>query len=418
MTQDELLKELKALQNENNKLKSKLMQTNLEDNTHGESPAQGPDSFRNERSSSIRIDAAETSWMSTFPTSGMSLGALNIPECSPSDGETEIDRKAYEHWRKILDASLDLMKSTDERTKIGIFKIKAGAKLLEVFESTKTSPGMPDEILEPYGNAIARLNEYFGSRTYMMSQRSKLLNMTQRKDESSVQFVRRVGAATKLCGYLESEEMESVMRTITKGALDSRVRKLAHRNWVRQGSIKDLVDAVQDSEIEKLNEEEFMKTQQRNSASSSGAAVIAAVERYSHVPSFRQGGFNGDRPGWNQAGKRVAYRGRRGGNTRTFSGRIPAAVQTRQCWRCSSVYHSASECPVVNKVCHKCQTKGHIARMCTSESGFRGIKRRLQSEQVQNSLSKESRRISMVNEHDEHAEEKEAKVFSDTDSND
>ena len=87
--------------------------------------------------------------------------------------------------------------------------------------------------------------------------------------------------------------MESVMRTITKGALDSRVRKLAHRNWVRQGSIKDLVDAVQDSEIEKLNEEEFMKTQQRNSASSSGAAVIAAVERYSHVPSFRQGGFNG-----------------------------------------------------------------------------------------------------------------------------
>ncbi|XP_062705131.1 uncharacterized protein LOC134287385 [Aedes albopictus] len=180
MTEDELLKELKALQNENNKLKSKLMQTNLEDNTHGESPAQGPDSFRNERSSSIRIDAAETSWMSTFPTSGMSLGALNIPECSPSDGETEIDRKAYEHWRKILDASLDLMKSTDERTKIGIFKIKAGAKLLEVFESTKTSPGMPDEILEPYGNAIARLNEYFGSRTYMMSQRSKLLNMTQK----------------------------------------------------------------------------------------------------------------------------------------------------------------------------------------------------------------------------------------------
>lgn len=164
---------------------------------------------------------------------------------------------------------------------------------MEVLDSTKTAPGMPDETSEPYGNAIARLNEYFGSRTYMMSQRSRLLNMLQKKDESSVQFVRRVGAATKLCGYQDNEEMESVMRTITKGALDSRVRKLAHRNWVRQGSLKDLMDAVQDSEIERLNEEEFMRTQQRNSTSPSGAAVIAAVERYSNLTNYRQERFNG-----------------------------------------------------------------------------------------------------------------------------
>lgn len=81
------------------------------------------------------------------------------------------------------------------------------------------------------------------------------------------------------------------------------------------------------------------------------------------------------------------------------------------------MYHPASECPMIDKVCHKCQTKGHIARMCTSDTGPRGIKRRLQSEHNSNFHSNESRQIAMINERDEDAEEKEEKVFSDTDSN-
>lgn len=67
----------------------------------------------------------------------------------------------------------------------------------------------------------------------------------------------------------------------------------------------------------------------------------------------------------------------------------------------------------IDRVCHKCQTKGHIARMCTTDSGHRGIKRRLQTEQMSN----ESRRIAMVNERDEHTDVKEEMVFADNDEN-
>lgn len=188
---------------------------------------------------------------------------------------------------------MDLMRSVDENTRFSIFKIKAGVKLLEVYDSTATTPGMPDEKDEPYSNAIARLNEYYGSRTYMLTQRSKLINMVQRKDEDSVQFVRRVGAATKLCGYHEDEEMEAIVRTITKGTLDNRVRKLAHRNWTRQGSLKELIDAVRDSEIERYNEEEFVRSQQPKSESVPRPAVLAAVERYPNHRGFRPEGYNG-----------------------------------------------------------------------------------------------------------------------------
>lgn len=81
--------------------------------------------------------------------SNMSLGALNIPECKPSDGETDIDKKAYEHWKEILNASFNLVRAADERAKMDIFRIKAGSKLLEVMQGTSFTPNMPDDYPTP-----------------------------------------------------------------------------------------------------------------------------------------------------------------------------------------------------------------------------------------------------------------------------
>ncbi|XP_062538798.1 uncharacterized protein LOC134207093 [Armigeres subalbatus] len=183
MTEHELLKEIKALRNENRKLKTKISHADPNETNDVELLVQQPEATQHVRYSRARIDTSSPvmSGISPASMSGMPINALGIPECLPSDGETEIDRKSYEHWKQIMEASLDLMKSTDEKTRMGIFKIKAGAKLLEVYESTATRPGMPDEKMEPYSNALARLNEYFGSRTYILSQRSKLINMVQRR---------------------------------------------------------------------------------------------------------------------------------------------------------------------------------------------------------------------------------------------
>lgn len=77
--------------------------------------------------------------------SNMSLGSLNIPECKPSEGETDVDKMAYEHWKEILAASFNLMRASDERAKMDIFRIKAGPKLLEIMKGTSSTPEMPNE---------------------------------------------------------------------------------------------------------------------------------------------------------------------------------------------------------------------------------------------------------------------------------
>ncbi|XP_062716010.1 uncharacterized protein LOC115262083 [Aedes albopictus] len=372
MTELELLKELKALRNENAKLKSRANRTTSDENVRAGSLMVAPENVVDIRPASIIIDSVDEGArakpqlqrddqnqqattvrpdVSSSPASGMSLSALGIPECLPTDGDSEIDRKSYEHWKKIFEASMDLMRSVDENTRFSIFKIKAGVKLLEVYDSTATTSGMPDEKDEPYSNAIARLNEYYGSRTYMLTQRSKLINMVQRKDEDSVQFVRRVGAATKLCGYHEDEEMEAIVRTITKGTLDNRVRKLAHRNWTRQGSLKELIDAVRDSEIERYNEEEFVRSQQPKSESVPRPAVLAAVERYPNQRGFRPEGYNGGKLSWSQDGRHGGpIRVRRGNSYRSFGSHSGSASDADRCWRCSSVYHSAAKCPMTRFV--------------------------------------------------------------------
>lgn len=280
--------------------------------------------------------------------SNMSLSSLNIPECKPSKGETDIDKKAYEHWKEILSASFNLVHATDEQAKMDIFRIKAGPKLLEVMQGTSSTAEMPDPRNKPFSNALARLDNYYGSRTYIIGQRGKLMNMVQQSGESSVSFVRRVSASAKLCGYKTEEEMEAVVRTIVKGTIDSRVRVLAHRNWVNQGDVNSLIALVHDREMEILNEEEYQKVNRQNTVT-----IAAVTQSADSRAQFRRGTGSG-------------YRGIQRGRGAFHRGRAHYQGPSRKaCWRCASIYHDASGCPNIDKVCHNCKRRGHLARSCT-----------------------------------------------------
>lgn len=80
-------------------------------------------------------------------------------------------------------SALDLIAATDERSKMAIFKIKAGPRLFEIFNSIVTTEDMPDEYETPFSNAIVRVDHYFGSRAYTLTQRSKLLTLSQKANE-------------------------------------------------------------------------------------------------------------------------------------------------------------------------------------------------------------------------------------------
>lgn len=291
----------------------------------------------------------------------MSLGSLNIPECKPSEGETDVDKKAYEHWKAILNASFSLVHASDEQAKMDIFRIKAGPKLLEIMQGTSSSIGMPDESTQPFSNAIARLDQYFGSRTYIIGQRGKLISTVQYSGESNVSFVRRVAAAAKLCDYKPDEEMEAIVRTIVRGTTDSRVRVLAHRNWVNEGDMNSLIALVRDREMEISNEEEYQKLNRPTSS------TIAAVSQAPRM-QFRRG--SGTRP-------RGSYRGR---GTFRQSHTPMQGPSRKSCWRCASIYHEPSDCPNQNTVCHNCNHRGHLARRCTFPSRIGAGQRRSHDE--------------------------------------
>lgn len=253
-----------------------------------------------------------------------SVNNMSIPECKQSAGEVDIDKKAYKYWKDILVASLNLIQATNEGIKMDIFRIKAGPNLLELLQETKSSAGMPNEHSHPFENALARLDSYFGSRAYMLSQRSKLLYIMQRDAETNIQFVRRVAAYANMCGYdKDDDEMEAVARTVIKSSTDKRVRTLAHRNWVKQGSLKDLIELVRDYETELSNEKEFQKMR-KPQGTASGAEITSNADEREQFYRNSMSRFN------NENRSRGTY--------------LRATTRKQKllrnaCWHCANIYH-------------------------------------------------------------------------------
>lgn len=296
----------------------------------------------------------------------ISFASLNITECRPIEGEDEIDRKSFERWRELLDASMEFAGVVDEFSKMSIFKIKAGSKLMEVLDNTSSQIDDPDVTVYPYSNVMSRLKKHFNSRDYVLLQRQKLRSMAQNKEESDLNYVKRVAAVAKLCDYATDQLMENVAAVVQAQALNIKVREAGRKVMRKGGTLSDFFDKIRGIEIEKLHEENFIRNHREIKRDNQ---EIAAV-RYDHpsVPQLRQHPQFVSKPlrsshtaAYNQFRMTGSYRGRggaqRGMNRISSSGRKP-------CWRCTGSFHGPQECHAINKVCRNCQRLGHIERAC------------------------------------------------------
>lgn len=315
------------------------------------------DTFSEVRSSTMREEQMTANETLLTTMTNMSLSSLNIPECLPAADEAELDKRAYDHWKSVFNAAMNLVQATDESTRFDLLRIKAGSLLLELLNVTTAQPGMPNDEQYPYSNAIARLDAHFSSRAYILSQRSKLANMVQRSGELNMQYVKRVAAASKLCNYKQDEEFEAISRTVTRGSTDSRVRTLAYRVLTDGGSLNELMDRVRIREVELENENDYRRLHQQQ------PAIVAAVSQNSDVQR-RRGPFESSRGNGNRG--------------RGSFGRGPMRNQrsNQSCWRCLSAYHTAEDCFHADKVCRSCNRKGHIARACSTQVKQEPTKRR------------------------------------------
>ncbi|XP_062708802.1 serine/arginine repetitive matrix protein 1-like isoform X2 [Aedes albopictus] len=219
-------------------------------------------------------DQGESSLYSCM--NNMSIASLNVPECKSSDGEDDIDKKTFQKWKDLLETSMQLVGISDELTKMRIFRIKAGSKLLDILDSTTSTPENPNAESHPYSNAIARLTNSFGSRDHCLMQRQKLRSISQNAGETDLKFVKRVVAAAKLCDFGDEQLLENVAFVIQSHADNFKVREASRKVLRKGGSLAALLEKVQAFEMEKFNEEIYLKNRKKSVDSE-----IAAVS-YEH----------------------------------------------------------------------------------------------------------------------------------------
>ncbi|XP_029709882.2 uncharacterized protein LOC115255833 [Aedes albopictus] len=325
----------------------------------------------------------------------ISVSTINIPECKSSVEGEGIGKFEFESWKDLLVDSMTLAGITDEPTQFVVFKVKAGAKLMEIFKNTATTMDSPDPQAFPFTNAMHRLKTYFGSSSDIMLQRRKLAMMNQKPDESDVSFIMRVGAIARMCDYGTEKEFEEIVSTVAEQARNKEVRTAALRMLSRKGTLTELIDKVREIQAVAMNEEYYRLRHgiaEQATVASVSVSQGRSQQRFSRAPS-NLGRFANHQPRrWDEQGAR------RPG----MSGwKAPGG---ERCFRCNSMFHKPSDCVAIDQTCLKCGRKGHFKRACKTLIRS-GSKR--QSESDNSGI--ESKRIALVNEEENTKEEERPK---------
>ncbi|XP_062541940.1 uncharacterized protein LOC134209941 [Armigeres subalbatus] len=111
-------KRLKAALEENDALRARLAQ--LEQASVCNKPENDEDNHQQDIQNSPVALRDDSNLLATM--NNWTLSTINIPECTPSDGETDIDKSAFEYWKDTFISSIKLVNSTDEDTLFGLLK--------------------------------------------------------------------------------------------------------------------------------------------------------------------------------------------------------------------------------------------------------------------------------------------------------
>nr|XP_029720578.1 uncharacterized protein LOC115262318 [Aedes albopictus] len=286
----------------------------------------------------------------------ISISTVNIPECKSSVEGEEIGKFEFESWKDLLVDSMTLAGITDEPTQFIVFKVKAGAKLLEIYKNTTTTADSPNPDVFPFTNAMQRLKAYFGSSSDIMLQRRKLAMMIQKHDESDVSFIMKVGAIARMCDYGAEKEFEEVASTVAEHARNREVRSTALRMLSRKGTLTELIDKVREIQAVNMNEE-YYRLRHGTTEPATVASVTVGRGRSSQYDLPREPMNNGrfgnpQSRRWNELPPRRP----------TTSGWKASGGE--RCFRCNSMFHRPNDCMALNQICLKCGRKGHFKRAC------------------------------------------------------
>lgn len=178
--------------------------------------------------------------------------------------------------------------------------------------------------------------------------------MVQTPGESDTKYLKRVIAAAKLCDFDEDKIAESVADVIQRHALNIKVREAGRKILRKGGSLTELIGEIRGYEVDKTNEDIFVKTQPQ--------AAVGCVQT---GVSYHQ---------------RTDVKSMWPRGESEYIRREDSKPESVPCWRCTGHFHSAANCHVIDKICHNCQKVGHIGRACQEMPAPIPLKRRSSEE--------------------------------------
>ncbi|XP_062704086.1 uncharacterized protein LOC134286486 [Aedes albopictus] len=106
----------KKMMNELLKVKAELERTRKEKEELSRSlAATGQDrNFAGAMSSIMRDDLVNGNESLLMTMNNMSRSSLSIPECAPASGDTELNKRVYDHWKNVFNASMNLIQATKD----------------------------------------------------------------------------------------------------------------------------------------------------------------------------------------------------------------------------------------------------------------------------------------------------------------
>lgn len=216
---------------------------------------------------------------------------------------------------------------TEESKKVNIFLSVCGPKTYDIIRSL-VSPSLPSS--KSYDELVLLLKAHYNPKPSVIVQRFKFNTRVQSVDESIAVFVAELRKLTEFCDY----------------------------GTFRDDMIRDrLVVGVRDVRIQRrlLAESEMTLETAFNIASGMEAAdKNATLLQQAQIHEGRVS------PSMNTPEDTET-------NKLTLSGRKTEANLGAKCYRCGGFHRKLADCPFRNAICHKCQKKGHIARVCRSK---------------------------------------------------
>ncbi len=274
----------------------------------------------------------------------------------PFDPEEDTSTVAirWEKWVSRFEVYLVAKAITDGDRKKAQLLLLSGPKVYDIYDTLA-------EDTDDYGAVKTKLANYFKPFKDEAMAVFMFREQVQKPGESVDQFVTRLRAQAKHCGFTDTSK--EIRAQVLQKTINKKLRRevLKHPTWTLNEVLAE-ARAIENSEaragdIEGRGEE--------------------TVNRMRNVPRITMQNRQGQGPGQGRRGRgrgRGGHGGHRGQqksqNSHQRGAQSQGAPQSDVCGKCGNRPHQggSKNCPANGRKCNKCHKIGHYGKMCRSKT--------------------------------------------------